>query len=217
MTKRRMSPRKESTRGCSPGGSWSPTGIVTRPRRRWSAMTTRPPSEGRTSTSCWPPQVRSRTGRHQRLVSSANLNRLTLLICLLRCALTAAESFPSAHIPLSLLRLFFFFRFLCLSALIGEENVCLLSVIAVRGRCCRVAAAHVLISPRWLVSVVRVCAASSLFSQPFIFPPKVMHPVKRFFCVLAKPTALWSAAMRTLLCPFYHDFCPDAYLSAVGG
>lgn len=174
MTKRRMSPRKERTRGCSPGGSWSPTGIVTRPRRRWSAMTTRPPSEGRTSTSCWPPQVRSCSAqphsgdRHQRLVSSANLNRLTLLICLLRCALTAAEIFPLAHIPLSLMRLFFFFfRFLCICVLIGEENVCLLSLIAVRGRCCHVAAAHVLISPHWLVSVVRVCVVSSLFSQPF--------------------------------------------------
>lgn len=125
--------------------------------------------------------------RHQRLVSSANLNRLTLLICLLRCALTTAEIFPSAHSPLSLMRLFFFLRFLCICVLIGEESVCLLSLIAVRGRCCRVAAAHVLISPRWLVSAVRVCVVSSLFSQPFIFPPKVRHPVKRFFCVLAKP------------------------------
>lgn len=52
--------------------------------------------------------------RHQRLVSSANLNRLTLLICLLRCALTAAEIFASAHIPLRLMRLFFFSDF-CVS------------------------------------------------------------------------------------------------------
>lgn len=64
---------------------------------------------------------------------------------------------------------FFFLRFLCVCVLIGEENVCLLSLIAVRGRCCRVAAAHVLVSPRWPVSAVRVCVVSSLFSQPFIF------------------------------------------------
>lgn len=85
---------------------------------------------------------------------------------------------------------FFFLRFLCVCVLIGEENVCLLSLIAVRGRRCRVAAAHVLISPRWPVSAVRVCVVSSLFSQPFIFHLK--------WCILSKDSFLRSCKAQPL-------------------
>lgn len=159
MTKRTMSPRKKRTRGCSPGGSWSPTGTVTRTRRRRSAMTTRPPSEGRTSTSCWPPPVRPPLGPGLGIFSKFESGNFIDLSLMLR----------RAHSPLSPIRLFF-------------QSKCLSAVFDC---CARTLPSRICKPCSYLPSLACQCCACL---QQFAFHLKRCAPSKGSFCVLAKPT-----------------------------